>query len=86
MIATLKIFGKGQITLPKEWRERVDTEHFIAEETSRGLLIKPLTEIAYYEIDEENFGLNFPMGIEASELYEKLKNAAKKVKKDGKVR
>lgn len=75
IFAPLKLFGKGQVTLPKEWREKANTEYFIAEETSQGLLIKPLSEVVYYEIDEENFGLHFPTGISASKLAAKLKKA-----------
>lgn len=80
MITTLKVFGKGQVTLPKKWRAKVHTEHFIAEETPQGLLIKPLVEATYYEIDEENFGLHFPMGIEASKLLKNLKKANAKIR------
>lgn len=79
MISTLKIFGKGQVTLPKEWRDRVKTEHFIVEETPQGLLIKPIVESTYYEMDEENFGLHFPTGISASKLADNLKKANAKI-------
>ena len=41
MISILKEFGRGQITLPKKWRDRFDTKVFIAKETSQGLLIIP---------------------------------------------
>ncbi|MEK7528714.1 MAG: hypothetical protein AAB592_03025 [Patescibacteria group bacterium] len=75
MVSTLKLFGKGQVTLPKAWRDKVKTANFLAEETAEGLLIKPLTEAVYYEIDDENFGLHFPTGIEASKLLAKLKKA-----------
>lgn len=77
---TLKIFGKGQVTLPKEWREKVKTNYFITEETPQGLLIKPLVESTYYEIDEENFGLHFPQGIPASKLAKELKKAHAKIR------
>ena len=79
MIKLLKLFGTGQITLPKQWRNKFKTTHFIAEETPRGLLIKPLTEVQYYEIDEDNFGINFPTGIAADELYKKLKQANEEI-------
>lgn len=79
MFTPLKIFGTGQVTLPKEWRDKVKTLHLIAEETPQGLLIKPLTTVEYYEMDEENFGLNFPMGMEASKLLKELKKADKKI-------
>ncbi len=77
--AFLKLFGKGQITLPKKWREKVKTQYFIAEVTPQGLLIKPLVEETYYEIDEDNFGLHFPSGIDASKLAKNLKKANEKL-------
>ena len=77
MITTAKLFGTGQITLPKEWRSKVDTKVFILEEVPQGLLIKPLSEAVYYE-DGEAVGLHFPFGIEASKLSKELKKASKK--------
>lgn len=74
-LTTAKIFGTGQITLPKQWRSRMKTTNVIIEEVPQGLLIKPLLPSMYYEIDENNFGINFPTGIEAGELAAKLKQA-----------
>jgi len=55
----LKMFNSGQVTLPKKWREQYDTHSFIAEETSEGLLIKPIlanfTSEKSIEIFIENF-------------------------------
>lgn len=79
-ISTMKVFGKGQVTLPKKWRDKVGTEHFIAEETPQGLLIKPITEVVYYEMDDENFGLHFSTGISSSTLLANLKKANGKVR------
>lgn len=72
---TAKIFGTGQITLPKQWRIKMKTVNVVIEEVPQGLLIKPLLPSLYYEIDENNFGINFPTGIEAGELAAKLKQA-----------
>lgn len=44
MINILKEFGRGQITLPKKWRERFNTNIYVAKETSQGLLIVPFTD------------------------------------------
>lgn len=74
-ITTAKIFGTGQITLPKKWRDKSNAKTVIVEEVPQGLLIKPLTSTHYYDIDENNFGINFPTGIEAGELAKKLKKA-----------
>ena len=65
-ISTMKVFGKGQVTLPKNGGIKLEPRHFIAEETPQGLLIKPITEVVYYEMDDENFGLHFPTGISSS--------------------
>ncbi len=51
MITTLKEFGRGQITLPKRWRDRFQADNYIAKETSLGLLIIPLTD-SVVSIDE----------------------------------
>lgn len=51
MINLLKEFGRGQITLPKKWRDRFGTNVYIAKETSQGLLIIPFTDEAV-KVDE----------------------------------
>lgn len=53
MITTLKEFGRGQITLPKKWREKFKTDLYIAKEISQGLLIIPLTD-NLITVDEKN--------------------------------
>lgn len=79
MITTLKLFGTGQITIPKSWREKHKAKQYIAQETPQGLLIKPLVEELFYEDDENYFGLNFPIGIDAKKLVSKLKEANGKI-------
>lgn len=72
---TLKMFNTGQITLPKKWRNKFDTESFVAEETEKGLLIKPILkdeDVVFYE-NKTEFGLHFPKGIDAQILIDKLK-------------
>lgn len=75
MITTLKLFGTGQITIPKIWRDKYKTDSYIAQETPHGLLIKPLVDELFYEDGEDYFGINFPLGIDAKELASKLKQA-----------
>lgn len=75
LVTPARIFGTGQITLPKKWRDKVKTQNVIIEEIPQGLLIKPLTQSVYYEIDEGNFGINFPLGIRADKLANELKKA-----------
>lgn len=76
MAYTLKMFNTGQITLPKTWRSRYDTQHFLAEETEEGLLIIPITakQIAtvHYE-NKEEFGVYFPEGINPEVLISQIK-------------
>ncbi|MBI4234922.1 AbrB/MazE/SpoVT family DNA-binding domain-containing protein [Candidatus Peregrinibacteria bacterium] len=74
-ISTAKIFGTGQVTLPKKWRDKIKTRNIIIEEVPQGLLIKPLTESFYYEMDDISFGINFPLGIKAENLAKELKKA-----------
>lgn len=75
MITTLKLFGTGQVTIPKSWREKYKTNQFIAQDTPQGLLIKPFVEEFFYEDGDDYFGLNFPLGMDAKELAVKLKQA-----------
>jgi bifunctional DNA-binding transcriptional regulator/antitoxin component of YhaV-PrlF toxin-antitoxin module len=51
MISILKEFGRGQVTLPKKWRDKFNTKVYIAKETSQGLLITPFTDDSI-KIDE----------------------------------
>ena len=48
MISILKEFGRGQITLPKKWRERFNTNVYIA--NIENLVGKMLSERAFYEV------------------------------------
>lgn len=52
MLNILKEFGRGQITLPKKWRDRFHTNVYIAKETSQGLLIVPFTDESI-QVDEQ---------------------------------
>lgn len=74
---TLKVFNTGQITLPKVWRDKWNTKHFIAKETSEGLLIKPLDikekEVVSYE-DDNGFGLYCESGLPTEEIINKIKD------------
>lgn len=75
----LKVFGKGQVTLPKAFRDKNSTDYYLAEEVPEGLLIRPLSESRYYEASDEHFGLHFPTGISTSSLAKKLKAANEKL-------
>jgi hypothetical protein len=78
---TVNLWGNGAVTLPKAWRERYQTKHFMARENKQGNLeIVPILDVEYYEDEKGNFGLRFPMGIEATELLERMSQYKKKTK------
>ncbi len=81
---TLSLWGNGAVTLPKEWRDKNPTKHFLAVMTADGLLIKPIltseTKIEYYEKKDGSFGLNFPNGIDAEELLSLWDSTSEKVR------
>lgn len=66
---TLTLWGNGAVTLPKEWREKYGTKHFLAREDAQGyLVIMPIVDVQYYEQADGTCGLKFPGGIEAGEF------------------
>lgn len=67
----LKMFNSGQITLPKKWREQYDTHSIIAEETSEGLLIKPILTNSPSERSIETFIENFKVQVAKQGFTEK---------------
>jgi len=84
---TLNLWANGAVTLPKKWRERYKTKHFLARENKRGNLeISPIVDAQYWEDDKDNFGLRFPTGIEAGEFLKLWKAATKKIEQKEKRR
>lgn len=73
MIYTLKLFNTGQITLPKAWREKFNTKHFMAKETKEGLLIEPLEkkEIVYYK-NKGEVGIYCEKGLPVDDIIRKI--------------
>ncbi|MDP4008468.1 MAG: AbrB/MazE/SpoVT family DNA-binding domain-containing protein [Candidatus Peregrinibacteria bacterium] len=71
---TLKLFNTGQVTLPKNWREKYDTKNFIAKETKDGLLIQPIKEekVVYFE-NKKSFGLYCEEGLPIDDIINKIK-------------
>jgi len=79
---TLTLWDNGAVTLPKEWREKYGTRHFIARENERGyLVIMPILDVEYWEKSDGSFGLHFPTGIEAGELLKLWDEAEKNIPK-----
>jgi len=80
---TLTLWENGAVTLPKEWRERYGTKHFMAKENDQGyLVIMPIIDVEYYEEKNGSFGLRFPTGIEAGELLKLMKQADKDIRNE----
>jgi len=45
----LNLWSNGAVTLPKKWRERYQTKHFLARENKRGNLeIIPVVDTQYW--------------------------------------
>ncbi len=64
VLRTLKSWGKGAVTLPKRWREKYETDHYIAREMANGDLVISPIEVEYREDKKSgSFGLHFPKGI-----------------------
>lgn len=71
---TLKLFNTWQITLPKSWRTKYNTKSFLAEETDKWLLIKPIMDddVVYYE-NKEWFWIYSESGIDPLDIIYKIK-------------
>lgn len=86
---TLNLWSNGAVTLPKKWREKYSTKHFLAEEKPDGtLVITPIqTNVIEYEneYDPEDghyySGLKFPGGMPAEELLKFVEAEIKRRKK-----
>lgn len=80
---SLNLWSNGAVTLPKEWRDRYKTKHFLARENDRGYLeIIPILDIEYYETPDGSCGLRFPMGMDMEEFVERFERTDKRVRKE----
>ena len=63
------MFNTGQITLPKEWRDKNKAEKYLARVTNKGLLITPLVEegTVYYE-DKNGMGIYCDEGLDVDKI------------------
>jgi len=76
MTYSLKSFNTGQVTLPKKWRDKQSTKHFIARETREWLLISPVKEkesAVYYE-NSEGFGIYSEAWINPEDIISQIQN------------
>lgn len=70
----LKLFGTGQVTLPKKWRTQFNTTHYKATTQGNKLIITPLEEDqVFFDADEFNKG----EGVELDTFYKALKKSLK---------
>lgn len=46
--------NRGQITLPKTWRDKFDTSYFMAEISENEIIIRPLTTPKNFKNEVEN--------------------------------
>ncbi len=77
---TLSLWENGAVTLPKEWRERYGTKHFLAKENEKGyLVIMPIVDTEYYEAEDGTCELRFPMGIEPGRLASMMDDAMREI-------
>jgi len=70
----LKLFGTGQVTLPKKWRSKFNTSHYKAIMEGDKLTITPLEkDHIFFDADEFNNG----EGVELDTFYKALKKSLK---------
>lgn len=73
----LKSTSKGQITLPKDWRDRFQTDNYLIESKGNYAIIKPIrieeieSEEILFDADRDNHG----RGISPEEMISMLKKA-----------
>lgn len=70
----LKLFGTGQVTLPKKWRTQFKTKYYTAMIEDNKIILMPLEEEkVFFDADEFNDG----KGIEINAFYKTLKKVLK---------
>lgn len=69
----LQATSRGQVTLPKSWRDKFDTNYYSVEIGNDELLIKPLSKTTNFKDDVENSWQEYKEGktISSEELIEK---------------
>lgn len=73
-----KCTKKGQITLPKEWRDQQETDSFVIEFNNKQLMVKPISltrlkEEIIFDADRDNKGKGIPVETMIASL-KKIRN------------
>jgi len=83
-----KVFGSGQITLPKTWRNRIKTDTVSVHQDGDELRIKPLKIPKTYTLSKapknvifDSAELGYPEGVEVNQFLKALKKAISITKK-----
>jgi bifunctional DNA-binding transcriptional regulator/antitoxin component of YhaV-PrlF toxin-antitoxin module len=68
----VKSTSRGQITLPKQWRDQYGVDNYVMEVRADSLILKPLTlknepEVIIKE-HKDGFDMTFPNGISPDEI------------------
>ncbi len=69
-----KVFGSGQITLPKSWRTKAKTDVFSIQESGKELRIIPLKPPSE-KVIFDSAKLGYPKGVEIKTFLKALKKA-----------
>ncbi len=80
-LTPLKVFGTGQVTLPKKLRDKYKAQYYIAEETENGIFLRPLIKSMYFENSDVDFGIKFPIEESAANVLKNLKKANERLSK-----
>lgn len=71
----LKVFGTGQVTLPKKWRNKFRTKHFKALMDGKKIILEPIEEYkTFFDADEFNNGDGVEIGAFIKALKKSLKD------------
>ena len=74
----LKVFGTGQVTLPKKWRSRFKTQYYTAVMDGNRLILAPLQdENVFFDSEAFNQGEGVDIGVFYKALKKSLRGSLK---------
>ena len=84
---TVTLRPNGSVTIPKAFRVKHPTPHYLIEEIPGGFVFKPIREeIEYYKKKDGTVGLHFPYGIEAGKLASMFEEAIQTLEKEERMK